>query len=105
VESTPGGIENRRIGNPKGVNSTHFNSANSETPIGERTVVLWTSRSHAKRVSRRELRGAESAIGDRESGIREVSDSRPRKCRFPDGRIPDKSKEHVGEISSGFGDL
>jgi hypothetical protein len=59
-------------------------------------MVLWTSRSHAKRVSRRELRGAESAIADQESGIREVSDSRPRKCRFPDGDIPDKSKETRG---------
>jgi hypothetical protein len=104
-ESTPGGIENRRIGDPKGVSSTHSNSANSETPIGERTVVLWTSRSHEKRVSRRELRGAESAIADRESGIREVSDSRPRKYRFPDGEIPDRARKHVGEYSSGFGDL
>jgi hypothetical protein len=34
-----------------------------------------------------------SIMADRESGIREVSDSRPRKYRFPDGRIPDKSKE------------
>jgi hypothetical protein len=49
-----------------------------------------------ERVSRRELRGAESAIADRESGIREVSDSRPRKYRFPDGEIPDKSKETCG---------
>jgi hypothetical protein len=49
-----------------------------------RTVVLWNSRSHAKKVSRRELRGAESTIADRESGIREVSDTRPHKCRFPD---------------------
>jgi hypothetical protein len=58
-----------------------------------------------ERVSQRELRGAEGAIGVRESGIREVSDSRPRKYRFPDGEIPDRSKEHVGEYSSGFGDL
>jgi hypothetical protein len=50
-ESTPGGIGNRRIGNSKGVSSTHFNSAKSETPIGERTVVLWTSRSHAKELA------------------------------------------------------
>jgi hypothetical protein len=43
--------------------------ANSETPIRERTVVLWTSRSHEKGVSQRELRSGEryhrgSGIGD-----------------------------------------
>jgi hypothetical protein len=61
--STSGGIGNRRIGNPKGVSFTHSNSANSETPIGERTVVSWTSRSHAKGASRREL----SQIGNQGS--------------------------------------
>jgi hypothetical protein len=68
----PGGIGDRRIGDPEDVSSTHFSFAKSKFPIGERTVVLWTSRSHVKRVSRRELRGAESTIGDRESGIREA---------------------------------
>ena len=48
LESMPGGIINRRIGNPKGVSSTHFKSAKCETLIGGRTVVLWTSRSHVK---------------------------------------------------------
>ena len=51
------------------------------------------------------LKGAEGAIEIRESGIWEASDSRPRKCRFPDENFPDRSKEHVGERSSGFGDL
>jgi hypothetical protein len=32
------------------------------------------------------------AIGDRESGTREVSDLQHCKSRFPDGEIPDKSK-------------
>jgi hypothetical protein len=68
-ESTPSGIGDRRIGDPENVSSTHSNSANSETPIGERTVVLWTSRSHEKGVSRRELRSGEryhrgSGVGD-----------------------------------------
>jgi hypothetical protein len=61
--STSGGIRNRRIGNPKGVSFTHSNSVNSETLIGERTVVSWTSRSHAKGASQREL----SQIGNRGS--------------------------------------
>jgi hypothetical protein len=34
-----------------------------------------------------------SGIGDRESGIREVSGSRPRKCRFPDEEIPDRNNK------------
>jgi hypothetical protein len=51
-EATPGGIGNRRIGDPEGVSSTHFNPRSSETPIGGRTVVLWTSRSHAKELAR-----------------------------------------------------
>jgi hypothetical protein len=33
------------------------------------------------------------------------SDSRHRKYRFPDGEIPDKSKESLGKYSSGFGDF
>jgi hypothetical protein len=51
LESTPGGIENRRIRNSKGMSSTHFNSAKSEIPDRGRTVVLWTSRSHAKELA------------------------------------------------------
>jgi hypothetical protein len=47
------------IGDPEGVSSTHFNSANFELPIGKRTVVSWTSRSHEKGASRRELRSGE----------------------------------------------
>jgi hypothetical protein len=57
--STPSGIRDRRIGDPENIISTHSNSTNSETPIRERTVVLWTSRSHEKGVSRRELRSGE----------------------------------------------
>jgi hypothetical protein len=53
-------------------------------------------RSHVKRVSQRELRGARSTIGDRESGIRESSDSRQREYRFPDGIIPDKKQGSRG---------
>jgi hypothetical protein len=104
LESAPGGIGNRRIGDPGGVSYTHFNFASSELPIGEGIVVLWPSRSHAKRASQRELRCAVSAIGDRELGNCEASCLRPRKGRFPDGIIPDKSKDHVGELSLGFGD-
>jgi hypothetical protein len=51
-----------------------------------------------KRVSRRELRGAESIIADRESGIREVSDHDLTSTDFPIGKIPDKSKGNVGEF-------
>jgi hypothetical protein len=50
-------------------------------------VVLWTGRSHARGVSCRGLKGAESAIGNQESGIREVRNSRPRECRFPNQEI------------------
>jgi hypothetical protein len=77
----------------------HFREVRN--PIGERTVVLWTSRSHEKEVSRRELRSAESSIADRESGIREDSRLRQRKCRFPDREIPDRSKESVWRIFIG----
>jgi hypothetical protein len=58
-ELTPGGIENRRIEDSEGVCSMHFNSANSEILIGKRTVILWTSRSYAKRTYPEELRGVE----------------------------------------------
>jgi hypothetical protein len=99
--STPGGIENRRIKNPKGISSTHSIFAKSETLIGERTVVLWTSRSYEKEASWRELRSAESSIADRESGIREDSGLRQRKCQFPNREIPDRSKESVWRIFIG----
>jgi hypothetical protein len=82
VVKRTGGIRNRRIGDPEDVSSTHYDLEKSEIPIGERTVVLWTNRSHAKGVSQRELRGAESTIADWEPGIHEVSGSRPCKGRF-----------------------
>jgi hypothetical protein len=48
-----GGIGDRRIGDPEDVSPIHFSFAKYETSIGERTVVLWTSWSHIKRVSQR----------------------------------------------------
>jgi hypothetical protein len=43
------GIKDRRIGNPEDINPTHFSFMKSEFSIRERTVVLWTIRSHAER--------------------------------------------------------
>jgi hypothetical protein len=71
----PGGVGDRRIGNSESVSSTHFESTNSETPIEGRARGLGTGRSHVRGVSRRGLKGAESAIANRESGIREVRNS------------------------------
>jgi hypothetical protein len=68
-ELMPSGIGDRRIEDPESVISTHSHPVKSETSIGERTVVSWTSRSHEKGVSQRELRSGDrchrgSGIGD-----------------------------------------
>jgi hypothetical protein len=65
------------IRDPMSVSSTHCYFMNSKFPIGKRTVVSWFMVHMRKGVSLEELRGCRVIIGDRESGIREESDSRP----------------------------
>jgi hypothetical protein len=66
LESMPGGIGDRRIGDPENVSSTHFNSVNSEIPIGEG---LW-SRGLASRMRKELAEGAkECREHHRRSGI------------------------------------
>ena len=77
----PKGVRDWRIGDSEDAESIHFVPAKSEASIQQ---VLW---SHGPGGL------AESVVVDRESGIREGSDSRSHKCRFHDGEIPYRSRK------------
>jgi hypothetical protein len=94
-ESMPGGIGVRRIGNSEGRKFYAFPFREVRNSDRGRTVVLWTSRSHAQELAGG-AKGCRGTIVDRESGIRERVDHDSASVDFPIGRSPDKSKEHVG---------